>query len=108
MILKRINFNEKESKKYLEQDKKVKEKFIDNGVLKYISDYAKFPVTDNNDVSYYPLGDKAFPVMVEELKKAKKFIFMEYFIFTPGTMWNTILEVLEEKRKMGSTPPGPL
>lgn len=46
-------------------------------------------------------GEKWFQVMVEKLKTAKKFIFLEYFIIRPGKMWSTILEVLEEKVKEG-------
>ena len=39
--------------------------------------------------------------MVEELKKAEKFIFLEYFIIAPGVMWDTILDILIEKVKQG-------
>ena len=99
--LKRIVESENESKKYLVQDEKIREEFKDNGRLKYISDFAGYPITKNNDVTYYPLGEEAFEVMLEELKKAEKFIFFEYFIVTPGKMWNSILEILKEKAKNG-------
>ena len=39
--------------------------------------------------------------MVEELKKAQKYIYLEYFIIEEGIMWNTILDILEEKVKLG-------
>ena len=39
--------------------------------------------------------------MVEELKKAESFIFMEYFIIAPGVMWDTILDILIDKVKQG-------
>ena len=39
--------------------------------------------------------------MVEELKKAQKYIYLEYFIIEEGIMWNTILDILEEKVKAG-------
>ncbi len=39
--------------------------------------------------------------MLEELKKAEKFIFFEYFIVAHGKMWDSILEILEEKAKKG-------
>ena len=38
-----------------------------------------------------------FPVLVRELKQAKKYIFIEYFIINDGVMWQTILNILEEK-----------
>lgn len=55
----------------------------------------------NSSVSYYPLGDDVFPRMIEELKKAKHYIFLEYFIIKPGYMWDSILEILKEKAKEG-------
>lgn len=35
--------------------------------------------------------------MLEDLKKAWKFIFLEYFIIEEGQFWNQILEILKEK-----------
>ena len=35
--------------------------------------------------------------MLEELKKAEKYIFLEYFILQPGVFWDSILAILEEK-----------
>ena len=100
-MLKSIVKTDKESKKYLTQDENIKDLYKDNSRIKYISDYAGFPVTTNNEVDYYPLGEEAFKVMLEELKKAEKFIFFEYFIVNHGEMWNSILEILEEKAKKG-------
>ena len=39
--------------------------------------------------------------MLKELKKAEKYIFMEYFIIEEGIMFNSILSILEEKVKQG-------
>ena len=39
--------------------------------------------------------------MLEELEKAEKFIFLEYFIIGRGKMWDSILEILEEKVRKG-------
>ena len=100
-VLKSIVKTDKESKKYLTQDENIKDLYKDNSRIKYISDYAGFPVTTNNEADYYPLGEEAFKVMLEELKKAEKFIFFEYFIVNHGEMWNSILEILEEKAKKG-------
>ncbi len=99
--LKNIVKEEEKSKKYLIQDEKIRESFKDNSRLRYISDFSKFPVTTNNDVDYYKVGEEAFEVMLEDLKKAKHFIFLEYFIINHGKMWDSILEILEEKAKEG-------
>ena len=38
---------------------------------------------------------------MEELKKAQKFIFLEYFIIEPSYMWNSILSILKKKINEG-------
>lgn len=88
---------------FLKQDevtnKEIDESDMDN--LKYIINRAGCPVTKNNKVTYYNFGEKFFPELLKELKKAEKFIFMEYFIINKGVMWNSILSILKEKAKAG-------
>lgn len=55
----------------------------------------------NNSLKYYPLGEKMFVDMLLELRKAKEFIFLEYFIIEEGKFWNPILEILKEKAGNG-------
>lgn len=100
-ILKSIMQSEKDSKKYFIQNDKIRNEFKNNSRLRYLSDYTGYPVTKNNDITYYPLGEQAFEAIIEELKKAEKFIFFEYFIVAKGKMWNSILEILEEKAAKG-------
>lgn len=42
-----------------------------------------------------------FVDMLEELRQAKHFIFLEYFIVAEGKMWETILEILKQKAEEG-------
>lgn len=100
-VLKNIVASEKKSKKYLIQDERIRKEFQGNSRLCYISDFAGYPVTKNNTVDYFPLGEVAFKSMLKDLKAAKKFIFFEYFIVSNGIMWSSILEILEQKAKMG-------
>ena len=100
-ILKSITKHEEDSKKYLTQDEKIRKDFEKNSRIRYISDFTGYPVSTNNKIDYYPVGEEAFEVMLKELKKAKKFIFFEYFIIQHGKMWNSILEILKEKAKEG-------
>ena len=100
-ILKKIINSEKKSKQYLVQDQEIREKVKNNSGIRYITDYIHYPITTNNDIKYYKVGELAFEDMLKELKKAKKFIFLEYFIIKPGKMWNYILEILKEKVKNG-------
>lgn len=68
---------------------------------KYLLDYALAPTYNNTETTYFPLGDDMFPVMLSELNKAEKFIFMEYFIIEDGLMLNSILDILKEKAPRG-------
>ncbi|MEG0855147.1 MAG: cardiolipin synthase [Terrisporobacter sp.] len=90
----------------LKQDNKVrdeieKENPIILGHANYINNAAGFPIYKNTEVKYYSLGEYNYEDLINELKKAKKYIFMEYFIIEEGKMWNGILEILEQKAKEG-------
>ena len=56
-------------------------------------------VTTNFITGAFLLTGAMFADMLEDLKQARHFIFLEYFIIHEGKMWNQILEILEEKAK---------
>lgn len=60
-----------------------------------------FPVYRQTDVRYFTSGEEKFEALKAELRKAKKFIFLEYFIIDEGLMWGEILAILEEKAAEG-------
>lgn len=68
---------------------------------KYIQNYAYSPPYNNTTTKYLPSGEAKFKVLKEELAKAKRYIFMEYFIIEEGRMWGDILEILEAKAAEG-------
>lgn len=51
--------------------------------------------------TFFPLGDQMFPQLLKDLRSAKKFIFLEFYIIEEGLMWNSILDILLEKVKEG-------
>lgn len=55
----------------------------------------------DSKVTYYDSGEAVFPVIIEELNKAEKFIFIEFFIIGLGEFWNSVLSVLIKKVKAG-------
>ncbi len=71
------------------------------GFAHYMEKTAHFPAYHGTSAVYYPLGEDKFTDLLTELKKAEKFIFLEYFIVQPGVMWNAVLEVLKEKVRQG-------
>lgn len=58
-------------------------------------------VYDGTTSQYFPLGEEMFEAMLDDLRSAKKFIFLEFYIIDPGLMWNRILEILVDKVQQG-------
>lgn len=69
--------------------------------VNYIAQKGPYPAWTNTDVRYYAVGDDVFPDMIEDLQKAERFIFMEYFIMAGGKMWDRIHRILKEKAQAG-------
>ena len=71
------------------------------GLARYVNRSGCFPVYDETQVRYFPLGDALFPALLAELEKAEKFIFLEFFIVDEGEMWGRVLEILLRKAAQG-------
>lgn len=69
--------------------------------FRWIENETGFAPDKNQGVKYYALGDEMFPDMLAELRKAERFIFVEYFIIENGLMWDSITEILVEKAAKG-------
>lgn len=68
----------------------------------YLASWAAAPVYDATETEYYPLGEDFFPRFLEEIGKAEKYIFLEYFIIDDESeMWRRTLEILEAKAAAG-------
>ena len=92
----------KEIKPYLDQDQKVMEHLeqSDPSIARlsyYMKQWGGYPVYEHTSVTYFPLGEDKFAELKRQLSGAKQFIFMEYFIIEKGIMWDSILEILEQK-----------
>ena len=100
--------------KLLEHKNKMKQTLIqDENILKEITDInfynqtsyiynnAGYPIYKNTYTEYLEVGEVYYKRLIEELKKAKKFIFMQYFIIEKGIFWNDILDVLKQKASEG-------
>lgn len=95
-----------QTKPYMEQDPAIverlrKEKPANANLAHYLEHQADFPVKQNTEVDYFPVGEEMFEEMKRQLAGAEKFIFMEYFIVEQGIMWDSIVEILEEKARQG-------
>lgn len=65
--------------------------------IDYIAKCGPYPAWTGTKTKYYDLGDKAFIDMLDDLKNAKHYIFMEYFIIDTGYMWDRIFDILQQK-----------
>lgn len=100
-----ININENTSH-YIEADRELVEKIKKEDIeLYHLHNFLKKSgnkgLYSNCEIKYFSSGEEMFPVYLEQLKKAEKFIFLEYFIIDRGNMWNQILEILIEKVNSG-------
>ena len=68
---------------------------------RYLLHTSHYPIYNNSEARYYPIGEECFAAMCEDLEKAEHYIFLEYFIINKGKMWDTILEILRRKVNAG-------
>lgn len=67
----------------------------------YICRVSRMPCCRNTEVTYYETGQAFHQALLESLKQARRFIFMEYFIIAPGAMWDPVCEILKRKASEG-------
>lgn len=67
----------------------------------YLQNAGLCPTYSNTETRYFSSGKAFFPVFLEELRKAQRYIFLEYFIIADGSMWRDILAILKEKVAQG-------
>lgn len=72
-----------------------------NEPINFLENIAEFNACKNNELKYYDCGEKFFPELIDYLKKAKQFIFLEFFIIHEGKLWDEILPILKQKAKEG-------
>lgn len=69
--------------------------------LNYLQNYTRFPVCKQTQTQFFGLGEDFLAALIPDLKRAEKYIFLEYFIVSEGEMWGEILSVLEERASAG-------
>ena len=105
-MAKGLEYRIRESQRYLRENRDVTEKLEKNGepirgLARYIQRFNGFPIYDNTRTTYFSSGEAVFDDMLEAIRSAKDFIFLEYFIVNPGIVWSAFLEALEEKAAEG-------
>ena len=90
-LLSLLNKNDQILETIENSDRKKEAKFIINGT--------NYPIYNNSKIEYLKIGEYYYEKLLQDLKKAKEYILIEYFIISDGKMWNEIYEILKEKRK---------
>lgn len=88
----------KETNAWERLEKEDRQAYLNAKLLCKLSDTNLY---QNTKAEYFDMGEKMFPRLIEDLKTAETFIFMEYFIVEEGLFWNSILDVLKEKAANG-------
>ncbi|MCR5451364.1 MAG: cardiolipin synthase [Lachnospiraceae bacterium] len=83
-------------------EKALKDKFpyIYN-IARYLKTNAGYPTYQNTDIEYYSDAADGLEAQKAELKKAEKFIFMEYHAIQDAESWHGIQDILAEKAAAG-------
>lgn len=66
-----------------------------------LCDIAQTHLFTDTRQEYFPVGEKMHARMLEDLRQARKFILLEYFIIEDGVFWRSILDILKEKAAQG-------
>ncbi len=86
----------------IDMDELLKSKNPYTPTFQFLGNAMRYTPTYGNRVTYYKSGEEWFPKFIEELKSAKEFIFMEFFIIDRHSIyWKRIEEVLLQKAKEG-------
>ncbi len=73
---------------------------VENDVL-FLRSAGGFPACTGSDLKYYPSGAQFFDEILDAVKTAEKFVFIEFFIVADGALLNRFLDVLYEKVAQG-------
>lgn len=90
-----INQDEQTIKDFEKMDKRYA------NLSRFLYKYENFPIYKNSKLDYYSLGEYAFESIKEEILKAEKYIFIEFFIISKGLMLEELLMLLEKKATEG-------
>ena len=71
------------------------------GTFNYLNNVTSLGAHKNNKVTYFGEGADFFNDVIDKLKQAKEFIFIEFFIISDGKYWSEIKQILIDKAKQG-------
>lgn len=103
---KKIEKNKNKASSYLKIKKEDYRILKEMDIQKYkqacfITNLTDMPLYRSEKIEFLNIGETYYEKLLNDLKKAEKYIFLEYFIISKSTLWDQIYEILEEKIKNG-------
>ncbi len=102
---KNVIIKEEEKLKHCYRDNesidKTKYSYEDIVQFEYLKKISSYNYYENNNIDYFGSGEAYFEAMKQDLKEAKHFIFLEYYIVSKGKLLSEIIEILKIKVKEG-------
>ncbi len=98
------SLNDEKTKELVEYDKGVadKEEIPEYRQLaRTMQNFGSIGYTTNNTVRLFTLGDDKFDALYSDLRAAKRYIYLEYYIIRNDELGNELMNILTEKVKEG-------
>ncbi len=105
-IKRRMITSEARYKAYLKDNEEVLKSLKYHDMLhsrqaEYLIRESGYPIYSNTSSEYFSPVDRLLPELLEELKRAEKYIFVEFYILAEGKMWDAIHQILKQKAQDG-------
>lgn len=94
-LIKELSGDEAAQREIDNADKRLGETFS------YVREISGYPCCNDSGIKYFPVGEEMFEAILEEVRKAERYIFLEFFIIAEGEMWDRLLEILAGKAESG-------
>jgi len=102
---KQVLYKMQHGQTFYEYDKDVMKRFEElhpqETRLAHSMEQHHFPLFANNTVDYYPMGENTFEAIFEEMKKAERFIFINFYIVGEGVLWDQMFKIMKERAQAG-------
>lgn len=70
-------------------------------LVNYINKITGYPIYPNEGVEFFEIGEKFFDSLKKDLMSAKKYILMEFYIFSKGQLYDEVMDILKKKAREG-------
>lgn len=95
-----------ETEEMLENSKEITEEILQKDHLtynqiNYMNKISGYPIHRNYGIEYFKIGEDFFESLKKDLKKAQKYILIEFYIVSQGKLSTEVFDILKQKVKEG-------